>query len=102
LTNSLYVSGELSSSDKVLVDVGTGFLIEKVRCFFPLDGRDQIINILNVQKLSSATKFYEGKVSELTANLKDLEIIIHRKQTNARTVEEGMANTLASSHRSSR
>jgi prefoldin alpha subunit len=82
LTNSLYVSGELSSSDKVLVDVGTGFLIEK--------------------KLSSATKFYEGKVSELTANLKDLEIIIQRKQTNARTIEEGMANMLASPHKSSR
>ena len=31
LTNSLYVKGELSSTDSVLVDVGTGFLIEKVR-----------------------------------------------------------------------
>lgn len=31
LTNSLYVKGELTSTDKVLVDVGTGFLIEKVR-----------------------------------------------------------------------
>ena len=31
LTNSLYVSGELASSDSVLVDVGTGFLVEKVR-----------------------------------------------------------------------
>ena len=30
LTNSLYVGGEITSSDTVLVDVGTGFLVEKV------------------------------------------------------------------------
>jgi hypothetical protein len=30
LTNSLYVRGELANSDSVLVDVGTGFLVEKV------------------------------------------------------------------------
>lgn len=30
LTNSLYVRGELTDSDSVLVDVGTGFLVEKV------------------------------------------------------------------------
>ncbi|CAG9939418.1 unnamed protein product [Clonostachys rosea f. rosea IK726] len=68
LTNSLYVSGELAKSDSVLVDVGTGFLVEK--------------------KLSSAKKFYDGKVTELQTNLKDLEIIIQRKQQNARTIEE--------------
>lgn len=40
LTNSLYVKGELTSTDKVLVDVGTGFLIEKVRltCPFATEG----------------------------------------------------------------
>lgn len=31
LTNSLYVRGELSDTETVMVDVGTGFLIEKVR-----------------------------------------------------------------------
>lgn len=30
LTNSLYVSGEITKGDTVLVDIGTGFLIEKV------------------------------------------------------------------------
>lgn len=30
LTSSLYVPGELASSDKVIVDVGTGYFIEKV------------------------------------------------------------------------
>ncbi|PNY23408.1 prefoldin subunit 5 [Tolypocladium capitatum] len=70
LTNSLYVRGELADSDSVLVDVGTGFLVEK--------------------KLKSAELFYEGKVSELSNNLKDLEVIVQRKQANVRAVEEGM------------
>jgi prefoldin alpha subunit len=30
LTTSLYVKGKLADSDKVLVDVGTGFFVEKV------------------------------------------------------------------------
>ncbi|KAK0383323.1 hypothetical protein NLU13_9236 [Sarocladium strictum] len=68
LTNSLYVNGDLTDTETVLVDVGTGFLVEK--------------------KLKSAEKFYDGKVEELGANLKDLELIVQRKQTNARTVEE--------------
>ncbi|VTT66892.1 unnamed protein product [Fusarium fujikuroi] len=68
LTNSLYVRGELTDADTVLVDVGTGFLVEK--------------------KLKSAEKFYESKVEELGNNLKDLEVIVQRKQTNARTIEE--------------
>ncbi|KAF7551714.1 hypothetical protein G7046_g7644 [Stylonectria norvegica] len=68
LTNSLYVRGELADADTVLVDVGTGFLVEK--------------------KLKSAAQFYEAKVEELTNNLRDLETIVQRKQQNARTIEE--------------
>ncbi|XP_044714791.1 prefoldin subunit domain-containing protein [Hirsutella rhossiliensis] len=68
LTNSLYVRGELANSDAVLVDVGTGFLVEK--------------------KLKSAEQFYEGKVQELTNSLKELEAIVQRKQANVRSVEE--------------
>ena len=30
LTNSLYVAGTLSDADKVIVDVGTGYYMEKV------------------------------------------------------------------------
>lgn len=30
LTNSLYVNGNLTDTETVLVDVGTGFLVEKV------------------------------------------------------------------------
>lgn len=40
LTNSLYVKGELSNTESVLVDVGTGFLIEKVSSpCVPIRGR---------------------------------------------------------------
>ncbi|KAF5025266.1 hypothetical protein F66182_2651 [Fusarium sp. NRRL 66182] len=74
LTNSLYVRGELSDANTVLVDVGTGFLVEK--------------------KLKSAEKFYETKVEELGNNLKDLEVIVQRKQTNARTIEEGISTAV--------
>jgi prefoldin alpha subunit len=31
MTNSLYVKGRLSQPDRVIVDVGTGFYVEKVR-----------------------------------------------------------------------
>ena len=34
-------------------------------------------------------QFYEAKVEELGTNLKDLEVIVQRKQTNVRTIEEG-------------
>lgn len=33
LTSSLYVKGTLADREKVLVDVGTGFYVEKVRFF---------------------------------------------------------------------
>lgn len=36
LTNSLYVKGKLSRPDRVLVDIGTGFYIEKVCILFLL------------------------------------------------------------------
>ena len=32
LTNSLYVPGKLSDPDHVIVDVGTGYYVQKVRC----------------------------------------------------------------------
>ncbi|CAG1987710.1 unnamed protein product [Fusarium graminearum] len=56
---------------------GTGFLIEK--------------------KLKSAEKFYESKVEELGTNLKDLEVIVQRKQTNARTIEEVLRQKIMAS-----
>ncbi|KAL8360412.1 hypothetical protein RB601_007253 [Gaeumannomyces tritici] len=70
LTNSLYVQGKLSDPDRVLVDVGTGFYIEK--------------------NAKSAAEFYETKTKELGTNIQGLEAIIQGKTNNLRVVEEGM------------
>ncbi|PSS14939.1 hypothetical protein M430DRAFT_20253 [Amorphotheca resinae ATCC 22711] len=68
LTTSLYVPGTLADKENVIVDVGTGFYVEK--------------------STKDATKFYEGKISELGANLKDLETIVQGKSNNLRVVED--------------
>lgn len=69
MTNSLYVKGRLSQPDRVIVDVGTGFYVEK--------------------DVRSAAEFYEDKVKTLESNIKDLEAIVQGKGNNLRMVEEG-------------
>lgn len=44
-----------------------------------------------LQKLKAAHQFYDDKVTELGNNLKELEVIVQRKQVNVRAVEEGMS-----------
>ncbi|KAI2601798.1 Prefoldin alpha subunit [Hypoxylon sp. NC1633] len=68
LTNSLYVRGTLSSASHVVVDIGTGFYVEK--------------------DVKSAADFYEIKVGEVGASIKDLEGIVQAKTNNVRVVEE--------------
>ncbi|KAL2043325.1 hypothetical protein N7G274_003631 [Stereocaulon virgatum] len=68
LTPSLYVPGKLASTDTVLVDVGTGFYVEKTP--------------------SAARDFYSRKVIELGQNLQDLEKIVQGKQGNLNVVED--------------
>jgi prefoldin alpha subunit len=68
LTSSLYVPGKLADTEHVVVDVGTGFYVEK--------------------STGDAQKFYNGKVEELGANIKDLENIVNGKASNLRMVEE--------------
>ena len=68
LTSSLYVPGKLADEQHVLVDVGTGFYVEKTT--------------------DDAQKFYSGKVDELGKNIKDLENIVNNKANNLRMVEE--------------
>ncbi|KZL68962.1 alpha subunit [Colletotrichum incanum] len=65
LTNSLYVRGELSDPKHVIVDIGTGFY-----------------------DIESAERFYEAKVQQLLNNIQDLEIIVQRKTSNVRSVED--------------
>ncbi|QIX01741.1 hypothetical protein AMS68_007258 [Peltaster fructicola] len=68
LTSSLYVPGRLADTEKVLVDVGTGFYVEKTA--------------------DDAKKFYTSKAEELGKNVKDLENIVNGKANNLRIVEE--------------
>ena len=68
LTSSLYVPGKLASTSHVLVDVGTGFYVEK--------------------STDDARKFYEAKIEELGKNIKDLENVVNGKANNLRVVEE--------------
>lgn len=70
LTSSLYVPGKLSDHEHVLVDVGTGFFVEK--------------------NIEDAKNFYERKVKDLGESLKDLEGVVEGKARNVRMVEEVM------------
>ncbi|KAG5645323.1 hypothetical protein DXG03_006512 [Asterophora parasitica] len=62
LTNSLYVPGKLSDPDHVIVDVGTGYYMEKTR--------------------PQAHKHYADKVEYIRANLETLEDTIQKKRDN--------------------
>ncbi|KAI5864975.1 Prefoldin alpha subunit [Durotheca rogersii] len=75
LTNSLYVPGTLSSAFHVIVDIGTGFYVEK--------------------ELKSAADFYESKVGELGGNIRDLEAIVQGKTNNVRVIEEVLRQKMA-------
>lgn len=75
LTTSLYVPGTLASRDKVLVDVGTGFFVEK--------------------STGDAKTFYQEKSKELGQNLKNLEGVLQGKANNLRVVEEGLYKNLS-------
>ncbi|KAI9732507.1 MAG: subunit of tubulin prefoldin [Claussenomyces sp. TS43310] len=68
LTTSLYVPGNLADTRNVIVDVGTGFYVEK-------STEDAII-------------FYNDKLGELGTNLKDLEMIVQGKSNNLRVIED--------------
>ncbi|KAL7274166.1 subunit of tubulin prefoldin [Rhizina undulata] len=81
LTTSLYVPGELASEDTVLVDVGTGYYVEK--------------------SVEDAVKFYTGKVDMVTANMADLEKIIGQKGQNVRIVEDVLRQKVLNSTASS-
>ncbi|KAH6678524.1 Prefoldin [Halenospora varia] len=78
LTASLYVPGTLADADKVIVDVGTGFYVEK--------------------STKDATKFYEGKVEELGGNLKVLEKIIQEKTDGLRLIEDVLRQKVLNSN----
>ncbi|KAK5455922.1 subunit of tubulin prefoldin [Exophiala xenobiotica] len=61
-------SSEKSSAPSVLVDIGTGFFVEKS----PEDG----------------IKFYKGKVDDLTKNLVEIEKAVGGKNENLKLIED--------------
>ena len=89
LTNSLYVKGQLADREKVLVDVGTGFYVEKVwrSQFLWMEERSLTVGLM--QTTDKAITFYTEKAKNLDSNLQDLEKIVHGKSTQLRAVEEG-------------
>ncbi|KAJ4001198.1 Prefoldin subunit-domain-containing protein [Lentinula boryana] len=66
LTNSLYVPGKLNDPEQVLVDVGTGYFVQKTR--------------------PQATKHYQNKVNYIQTNLETLEDTIQKKRDNMNAV----------------
>ncbi|KTW26954.1 prefoldin, alpha subunit [Pneumocystis carinii B80] len=71
LTTSLYVSGFLvSEPEKVMVDIGTGYYVEKT-----IDG---------------AIKFYDERIKYLETNFQDLETHLNTKSSSLRAVTEIM------------
>ena len=80
LTSSLYVPGKLADTEHVLVDIGTGFYVEKTT--------------------ADAQTFYTGKIEELGKNIKDLENIANGKASNLRMVEEVLRQKVLSGQQS--
>ncbi|KAK4977340.1 subunit of tubulin prefoldin [Elasticomyces elasticus] len=81
LTASLYVPGTLADTEHVIVDVGTGFYVEK-----------------NVKE---AGEFYNGKIEEVGGNVKSLEGIVNAKGQNLRVVEEVLRQKMVAANTSS-
>ncbi|KAL2872029.1 prefoldin subunit 5 [Aspergillus lucknowensis] len=76
LTSSLYVKGRLVDREKVLVDVGTGYYVEKTT--------------------AKAVEFYEQKVKELETNLTELEKLVQTKSSQQKLFEDALRQKLMS------
>ncbi|UZJ53402.1 hypothetical protein CBS101457_002722 [Exobasidium rhododendri] len=68
LTSSLYVPGTIADANRVIVDVGTGYYVEK--------------------STEDARKMYEGRVEYVTKSLEQLQETITRKEDNMRVVRD--------------
>lgn len=91
LTNSLYVKGNITQPDRVLVDIGTGFYVDKVRTLYSQRlALDRMLTL--IQDAKSAAEFYEGKIKDLSGNISELEAIVQNKSNTLRAVEEGKAH----------
>lgn len=67
LSSSLYVPGKVKDADKYLVDVGTGYFIEK--------------------NAEDAIRFYQGKIKQLEIDFGKLQGIIEEKEQVLRRID---------------
>ena len=70
LTQSLYVSGTITDTSKVMVDIGTGYYVEKT--------------------VAKANDFMDRKVKMLEGNTNSLSDLIQGKQRNLQSVMQVM------------
>ncbi|KAG0308626.1 subunit of tubulin prefoldin [Dissophora globulifera] len=70
LTSSLYVPGKLSNVEKVVIDIGTGYYVEKT--------------------VEDAIKFYNSKVAFVKENLEKIQATVTQKQANLRSLVDVM------------
>jgi prefoldin alpha subunit len=70
LTPSLYVPGTIADTEKVLVDIGTGYFVEK--------------NVLDAQAL------IDRKVGMITGNADNLQAVARQKQKNLEVIMDMM------------
>ncbi|KAF9080391.1 subunit of tubulin prefoldin [Mortierella sp. GBA35] len=70
LTSSLYVPGKLANVEKVIVDIGTGYYVEKTT--------------------EDAIKFYNTKVDFVKENLEKIQATVAQKQGNLRSLVDMM------------
>jgi len=99
------VPGKLAATDTVLVDVGTGFYVEKVGLFSIIlschsTQRNAMAETRKYQTPPAAQDFYKRKVEELGKNLVDLEKIVQGKQRNLGVVEDGESLSFQGADRS--
>ena len=78
LTNSLYVSGDVTDIDKVIVDVGTGYFVEK--------------------DLKEAQDYYNRKADYLVGNLQKLEEGVVQRQNQLKMVTQVLIEKSNSQH----
>ncbi len=68
LTSSMYIAGELASTKSVLVDVGTGYFVQK--------------------KIPDAKKYLNGKVDMLRDQLENVQRTLIAKRSDLETVTQ--------------
>ncbi|KAJ1642399.1 subunit of tubulin prefoldin [Coemansia asiatica] len=79
LTNSLYVPGKLSDIEKVVVDIGTGYYVEK--------------------SAKDAASYYDSKIEYVQDNAKKIQQTVEQKQASYRGLLEIMQYKLTQQQR---